>query len=504
MKAKTQLSILLPFCIIFSFSSCKKEAEPIAYVDLERESVTIAIEGGEETVGLKSNGQWEIQDIPEWLTISPMLGEYNSQINISVTKNEDKERRTASLLFICGEQSSTLSVTQLSIMDLDPFIELGDFSQMAQPGSSNKIQLTGNCEWTIEGIPDWLTVNPKSGNGTEEITITALENRDPEARAVSLTFIGKEVQNTLDVVQGGLKEVYRVPLLPIFRFGVTNCWISSGLIECCRTTTKSMFVNPAIKDEIYLGNLLCHDAQPHTNIPVFSGYTFNPITVVGNDVSEETFLPSLAAQKELAKQVIEESNPSGPLKADFGTVEFYDHRQLHAVGMVNMGIKLDEIVSGASFPEKEMTRKFGVIFSFKRILFSLKTDTPQNLIQEELKEADITKGVSYVSSVSYGKVGLLVVESDIDSRIVRRAIERVLRNRPVSEQEQNAINSADICYVYYNTDNEVQVNKGGMEAVNSYKRAMKTKDNVYPVQFQLSNFTSHETSSISFSYEMPE
>ncbi|MFV0269665.1 MAG: BACON domain-containing protein [Draconibacterium sp.] len=419
MKAKTQLSILLPFCIIFSFSSCKKEAEPIAYVDLERESLTIAIEGGEETVGLKSNGQW-----------------------------------------------------------------------------------------TIEGIPDWLTVNPKSGNGTAEITVTADENRDPEARAVSLTFIGKEVQNTLEVVQGGLKGIIRGPTLPIIHLDEASYSFSTDSpypqLNKYAVKTKSMFVNPAIKDEIYLGNLLCHDAQPHTNIPVFSGYTFNPVTVVDNDVTEETFLPSLAAQEELAKQVIEESNPSAPLTADFGTVEFYDHKQLHVVGMVNMGIKLDEIVSGASFPEKEMTRKFGVIFSFKRILFSLKTDTPQNLIQEELKEADIAKGVSYVSSVSYGKVGLLVVESDIDSRIVRGAIEKVLKNRPVSEQEQNAINSADICYVYFNTNNEAQVNKGGMEAVNAYKSAMRTKDIVYPVQFQLSNFTSHETSSISFSYEMPE
>ena len=87
--------------------------------------------------------------------------------------------------------------------------------------------------------------------------------------------------------------------------------------------------------------------------------------------------------------------------------------------MVNLGVKLDEIMSDVSFKEKEMTRKYGLIYSFKRTFFTLDIDIPKKLIKEELKDADKAKGASYVSSVGYGRVGLLIVESDTDSRDVK-------------------------------------------------------------------------------------
>ena len=71
--------------------------------------------------------------------------------------------------------------------------------------------------------------------------------------------------------------------------------------------------------------------------------------------------------------------------------------------MVNLGVKLDEIMSDVSFKEKEMTRKYGVIYSFKRTFFTLDIDIPKKLIKEELKDADKAKGASYVSSVGYGR-----------------------------------------------------------------------------------------------------
>ena len=61
-----------------------------------------------------------------------------------------------------------------------------------------------------------------------------------------------------------------------------------------------------------------------------------------------------------------------------------------------------------------MTRKYGLIYSFKRTFFTLDIDIPKKLIKEELKDADKAKGASYVSSVGYGRVGLLIVESDTD------------------------------------------------------------------------------------------
>lgn len=107
-----------------------------------------------------------------------------------------------------------------------------------------------------------------------------------------------------------------------------------------------------------------------------------------------------------------------------------------------------------------MTRKYGLIYSFKRTFFTLDIDIPKKLIKEELKDADKAKGASYVSSVGYGRVGLLIVESDTDSRDVKLAIDKVLADEPLSPEETSLLSTVDLCYVYFDEDKNVQVQKG--------------------------------------------
>lgn len=102
-----------------------------------------------------------------------------------------------------------------------------------------------------------------------------------------------------------------------------------------------------------------------------------------------TYIPSPIEQEAFARQIVGNiSAQSGTLVEDKGGFEFYTHKQLHTVGMVNLGVKLDEIMSD-------------------------------------------------VSSVSYGRVGLLIVESDTDLRDVKSAIDKVLADEPLSPKETN-------------------------------------------------------------------
>ncbi len=69
-----------------------------------------------------------------------------------------------------------------------------------------------------------------------------------------------------------------------------------------------MFINPAIQDKIYLGNLVSHNAQSNINIPEFTGYTFNPITISTSAAVEEvvkTYVPSQKEQDTFARQIME-------------------------------------------------------------------------------------------------------------------------------------------------------------------------------------------------------
>lgn len=92
--------------------------------------------------------------------------------------------------------------------------------------------------------------------------------------------------------------------------------------------------------------------------------------------------------------------------------------------------------------KKRLARKYGLIYSFKRTFFSLDINIPEKLIQEELKEADLEKGVSYVSSITYGRVGLLIVESDTDSREVKAAVNRLIENKSLSQEESELLSGS--------------------------------------------------------------
>lgn len=505
MKNKCLQSLMLSFVFVLALTSCDDEEK--YSLEISKETITIDLKGGQEPIRVITNGYWEVKDIPDWITVNPTSGEKSTDITIIVTENKETIQKSASLLFVCGDISRNLNVKQLSITDLDPFIEIDkNILPMNIQGDEQKVKLTTNRAWKIENAPDWVSVTPTHGEESTEIVIKVKENRQPEGRNLSLEIIAENARKTLTITQPGLKDVVRGPSLPISHFKKISF---SSNFDNYDIETNSLFVNPNIKNRIYLGNLISHNAGSNVNIPEFAGYSFNPIdvytTAAVNEVTTK-FTPSQTAQADFVRDIIAQ-NPQQQerFSIDKSGVEFYTYRQLHTVGMVNLGVKLDELISEKSFTQQEMTKKYGIIFSFKQVLFSLGMDFPMELIKEKLSESDLSKGVSYVSTVSYGRIGLLIVESDTDSRELKIVINKVIEGTSLTAEESNLIHSADISHVYFTNDNEVIVKKGGLEAVDSYKNAiLNLGDNIYMLDFTLSDFTNHSNNTIHFSFKISE
>ncbi len=506
MKYTHLLCCSLMLFLSIGICSCNDD-ENDPFIELDKTSITIDTSGGGGSITMKTNGKWEVKNIPDWMLVSPTAGDHSSEITITIAeKNPEFTRRKASLVFICGPASKILEVEQLSLMDTPPFIELSKKNlSMSIWGEEQKIQITSNTPWEATNIPQWISIDPVSGDQSTEITVRVLESREPEERQANLVFAGKNVTGTLNIAQPGLRDVIRSPLLPGFSFKSIEYTKESNLIKM---ETENLFVNPDIRNKIYLGNLICHRPASNTDIQAFTGYTFNPITIsadvsnIGMDIVK-TYLPSWEEQNAFARQIISKKpKQSAGFYTNNGT-EFYTHKYLHTLGVVSLGVKLDELVSGFSFTEKEMTRKYGLIYSFKHTLFNLTMDLTDQLVKEELKEADVAKGMSYVNTVTYGKVGLLIVESDIDSRNVKTAIEKVIKDGALSPAESALIDGADICYVYFDNNNNVQVKKGKTEVIQAYRDALKDTDNIYPVGFYISEAVDSSSGMFSFSINVP-
>lgn len=494
---------LLSLFLATIFLSCSDLEREKHTLEVDKSSILINQEGGEDFIQVETNGEWRIQEIPEWLSVDPTSGEVYGYVTVTAKENKESDRRKASLVFVHGKLSKTVEVEQFGMKDLLPFLTLSEESMSVLPaGGMKKIKLTTNRPWKVDFAPNWISVTPSSGDKSAEITIRVTgENREPDQRNTIVVFTNGYVYQTIDVYQFGLSDISRMPSLPVFSFQKFSYNQNGGSV-----LTNSLFINPEIKDKIYLGNLVNPNSQSNTHIPEFTGYTFNPITVstsaaISGEVARK-YIPSQAEQDAFAGRIIEQlHNPNDLLTVNDNAVEFYTHKELRTIGTVNLGVKLDEVVSGSSYTEKEMSRKYGAIYSFKHTLFTLDMDQPEKLIKEELKEADKAKGISYVSSVSYGRVGLLVVESDTDSRDVRMAINKVLNGEALSPQEEALLMAADISYVYFDKDKNVQALKGNLDAVNAYRDAIfKETDLIYPVEFSLANYKDHSPVTLSFSY----
>lgn len=390
-----------------------------------------------------------------------------------------------------------------------PALELS--TKVLSMGTQEEIQsieLTANGEWEITDIPEWVSIDPVSGKGDTQINIIVEETREPESREAQINIVRDKLVRTLTVKQYGLKDVIDLPRLPIFQFSKIQYELNKGQTEKqYRFEADNIFVNPDIRDRIYLGNLVSYSAESNTDIPVFEGYTFNPITIwVPAPVAEvKTYLPSLEEQNGFARQVVElKPTQTDLLVADNGTTEFFTHEQLYTIGVSNLGVKLDELVSGRSYLESEMQKKYGLIYCYKQVLFSFIMDVPvPKLVKEDIKEADKAKGISYIHTVDYGKVGLLIVESDTDSRLVRVAINKMMMDASLSQEETGLINAADIFYVYFDNDNQVQVKKERWDALTAYRDAYKETDTVYPVGFTVTGLADNAFNTLSFSLKVP-
>ena len=246
------------FLLTLSISCSKLEREK-DMLELYTTSLLINQEGGEECIDLMANGLWEIQDIPDWISASPTSGDGYGMVTIKVAENKGAERRKASLRFSHGKATETLDVEQLSLAEADPFIELSQNPvQMFTGAGIKRIKLTTNRPWKMsENFYRWISDSPSSGEGSAEITIEVKENRNPGMRHLYVSIIGENMQSDLLINQFGLSDVIRLPWLPIFRFKQM-----SSNQDLYSVLTNNLFINPAIRDEIYVGNLVCQYIHP--------------------------------------------------------------------------------------------------------------------------------------------------------------------------------------------------------------------------------------------------
>lgn len=79
-------------------------------------------------------------------------------------------------------------------------------------GGETNVEIKANCDWTISTDASWLSIDTKSGNGNQSITISADKNRTNVDRSASLIVKSShDAQKKITVSQGKPENSTLIP-----------------------------------------------------------------------------------------------------------------------------------------------------------------------------------------------------------------------------------------------------------------------------------------------------
>lgn len=372
-------------------------------------------------------------------------------------------------------------------------------------GGHQKIMLTNKGRWRVDSIPEWIHLDQTSGVNTTEIGIAVYPNNDTEKREAEIIFFNENLTTKLLITQDPAEIEMRFYSLGFLSIDDYRFVLGKNNVERkYNIEIFNLYVNPAdnpqFKDMIFVGNLVGRKLDSNRKITEYKGYTFIPITVSASPfmVSFASFIPSRKNQEEYVDRIRSAmSDQSDSFYSNGGSL-YGSHRQLNLIGRGNLGVNLDEIISGKSYRDQEMVKRNGLIFFFSHSAFSLTMDLQLSVVKEDLKQSDFTDNeLCRICQVMYGRYGVLLVESDYSHYKVKGIVNKVLREESqFTKEELIVLNEMVACHFYFDKEGKQHVTKGRLDAIKSYKdQLFKGEMDFYPYQFAvIDNFNLGPTS----------
>ena len=181
-------------------------------VEADTESLrSVEPSGGSITVSLTATAQWtatvEDAGTDHWLSVSPASGRAGeTTVTLTIAANESPDARSASVVFVCGDDEETLTVTQ---QQGDVLAVSQEVYELPATASTMEVNVQANIPYTTEISVDWINAVTTRSLTEETLTFQVAANEDTESREGTITFTSKDgsLVCTVTVKQAG-EELY--------------------------------------------------------------------------------------------------------------------------------------------------------------------------------------------------------------------------------------------------------------------------------------------------------
>ena len=166
----------------------------------------LSFDGSEETQSIQvySSGYWTLTDGASWCVPSHTRGVGGDIVTFTALANNSNQERNTTFIFICGNLSQKLYVTQQikgALTISTPKIE------MEATGGEAVIEIKADIDYSYEidsKCQDWITYKETRAIQTSRLVFNVASNINKEKREGKITIRGKEQSETVTIYQAGL------------------------------------------------------------------------------------------------------------------------------------------------------------------------------------------------------------------------------------------------------------------------------------------------------------
>jgi hypothetical protein len=180
-----------------TFSGCNGQATQnlaiaqggvAAVLTINPASLTFPAAGNSQTITLTTNCDWQVTNVPPWLTVNPSSGAAGTfTLTVTAIANGSTSAQLATLTFTgCnGQATQNLGVLQHATL----FFSANPLQfNVGNNADCVSLTLSTNTAWTATASVPWITINPPSGNGGGTVEICFQANPDTIVRTGEVTF----------------------------------------------------------------------------------------------------------------------------------------------------------------------------------------------------------------------------------------------------------------------------------------------------------------------------
>lgn len=377
-----------------------------------------------------------------------------------------------------------------------------DEIEFKSTGGEQIVTLESQTQWSVGQLPDWISVDVEN---PFRAVVRAGKNTKTEDRSAQIEFKNGADRAVLQIKQAA--ESHEFSWIKLTN-GVE--YVSNSFAGDNHTfAAELMFISPTTLDKIHVGKVIDRNPCPDQNRPWLEGFHRLPVAAWTDaaGVLSTNFVPSIEAQAEYAQKII----ASKPTQSTYFFVNkaakrYTSRRELYLAGMSNFGVELDKAVSGKSYREQEMTCKNGLIFSFTDSRFQIGIDVPAQLIEEELKLENYPDfKLSYIHTVTYGRWGLLIVETDRELTAVQAAVNAVFNGHTPTAEQAEILGEIKAYHIHGHKGRlQTEQDGSGKEIITSYlDQLLYDTNDIYPLRYEACDYFDHGVTEVKFIVAVP-